>query len=270
VETTATDVLPEGRVKTSLKDCGPFLPIGISGAKDIVVRPWRMKEERDLGALKERFKDANIAQYIGMVLGTMCTRLGPHDFSAMDLKAKRLVINQMPMGDVFYAYIWLRKEALGSVLKTKIQCPRCSHMFEMDADLDTIEVICGASEVPFAWTHTLRHPVTIRGQEAQRFVMGVPLWDSLESLGVNGLNRGAGKAAVIASAIKSVGDQAVKLGSMDLDELSKADIEELSRGVEDNRAGPDMSMEGECPRCYSEYHSAIDWGFDGFFAVSSR
>ena len=107
----------------TIQERGPVLPLGIADSggnyhQDISVKPWRMKEERELGELRDQNKDANLAKYVSMVLSTMCTRLGPHDFTNMEFDHKRLVISQMFMADVFYAYVWLRIQALGCLLYT--------------------------------------------------------------------------------------------------------------------------------------------------------
>lgn len=267
---------PEGgRSKTTMGELGATLPLGtkdLNGVlqRSIVTKPWRLKEEKELGALRDRYKDANVAQYVSMVLGTMCTRLGHHDFTAMKPEERRIHIGQMWMGDVFYAYCYLRRDALGSDLATRVACPHCGHKFQLHANLDTLEVHTGDSIEAFQQTYKLRHPFTIRGKPVESLVLGPARWNALE--GITGrINTGTAKAALIRGSIHAIpGHEGVVLAPHELDELSKRDLEAITGLLDANVMGPDMAISGECPRCSESFRTSIDWGYDGFFGISSQ
>jgi len=267
-----------------LKEQGPRLPLGLvttdgSYAKDIAVRRWRMAEERELGDLRDKNRDANVAQFVGMVLATMCTQVGQHKFEGMKPEERRIHISQMFMGDVFYAYVWLRMQALGNELHLNLRCPNCGFKFPFTADLETVEVDVCEKLGDSLWEYKLREPFSIRGKEVTDLLMGPARWTSLENMqGVGGLNTGAAKASVILGSIHGIANwkdkegkpQQVALAESELDEMGKRDIEAITNRVDEHAIGPNMSVEGNCQRCRYQYKLAIDWGYDNFFGDSSR
>lgn len=266
---------------STVKDMGPVLPLGYQDSqgnlhKDFSVRPWRMKEERELGALRDNNKDATLFQYVGMVLATMLSRLGPHDFSqeGLDFNQKRLLVGQLTTGDVFYAYIWLRIQALGPELGVKFKCPACTTAVEnFVADLNSVEVKAAEDMEQASWEYELLTPFQARGKEVKVMMVGPPRWNSLEMLqGSSGM--GGAKPAVIRASIMGFGTrqeaEPIVITDRELDEMSKRDIETLIRQINDRTVGPNMTVEGKCPHCGHEFTMPIDWSYDNFFGDSSR
>lgn len=254
---------------------GPSLPLGITGVRDIALRPWRMKEEKELGELREKNRDQNMASYVSMVIGSMYTKMGPHVFETMKPEEKRVHISQMFMADVFYAYVWLRISALGSDMELKIACPFCGKKSQLTADLGTIEVKSVPELAKAAWEYSLKTPFTIRGKQVKSLLLAPPRWDSIESIPAGQtLNAGTAKAAVIRSSIIGLNgaEEAAPLADHELDEMSKLDIEKLTAGMEAHAVGPMMSLDTECQnvRCKSAVKMPIDWNYDSFFSSSSR
>lgn len=277
VETPAEPAEPTKSVL--LKNQGARLPLGVeSGSqyiKDIAVRPWKMKEERELGALRDNNKDANVAQYVSMVLGTMCTQLGPHDFTApsMKLEQKQLAIGQMFLGDVFYAYVYLRLQSLGPDLILNLNCPTCQNKIEnFAADLNSIEVKTCENLAAACWEHELINPISIRGNEVTHLVFGPPRWNALEML--KGQGMGVAKPAMIHASIHGVGQletaQQMVITEAELDEMSKRDIERVTKLIDEHHIGPSMAVEGKCGKCRRDFRLPIDWGYDGFFGDSTQ
>lgn len=262
-------------VKT-LKDLGGQLPIGMqegnSLVKDMLHKEWKLKQERELGEMRDKHRDANVAQYVSMILGTMYTALGSLDLKDMSLSDKRGKIGRMFMGDVFYAYMWLRCAALGTVLDTNITCPSCSFKFKQPADLNSVEVTCADDPADLAWTYKLLTPIDIQGQPITYFEMGPAKWRTLEGADISGgMNTGAIKAMIIRGSIAKVPEMTKGgLSESDLDELAKRDVEALTLDIDSHGFGPDMSLEERCPRCRHDYKVSIDWGYDSFFGGSSR
>jgi hypothetical protein len=274
--------------KSALKTQGPTMPLGLINAngaysKGFGVRPWRMKEEKELARLKKDNQGASLAQYVSMVLSTMCTSIGQYDFDSPDFKesaARRAIVSQMHMGDVFYIYTYLRREAIGNELPTKISCRRCGKEFEFIADLDTIEVRAADSLEPFCFTYKLKHPINIRGKQVVAFVCGPARWAAMESIAGNP-SEGAAKEVAILGSITSIvaanGEvaQAVLTGS-EIQELSKYDLEKITVLADKNFLGPNMALEldGSVPCRNCEFAEKrlipIDWRYDSFFSTSSQ
>lgn len=253
---------------------GPRLPLGIQlrgeTFQDIAVRRWRMKEERQLGELRDEHKDANLAVYVSIVLATMCTRLGPHDFDKMSLVERRLAISQMYLGDVMYAYVWLRIKSLGSDFHIKFKPPMAKEALDITADLNTVEVAGAESIEAAVWEYELADPIELRGHTVSKFKLGPVRWATMENVDQLGQseNLAVVKEAMLQASIFGTDQhEALHLTDSDLDELSKLDIERLTTAIDENSIGPIMKIDGEYRR--RPYSARIDWGYDSFFAVSS-
>jgi hypothetical protein len=266
--------------KALLKDIGPQLPIGLldhSGnwVKDIATKPWRMKEERELGILRDQNRDANLAQFVGMVLGTMCSKLGAHDLASINATERRVIVSQMFTGDVFYAYIWLRIQALGPELQMALTCPNCSTKFPYTADLNSIEVASVSRLEDALWAYEFKQPFSIRGVAAPKIQMGPARWNGLEMISAGGMNTTIAKAGIIRASIHAVPGKdgaliPIALADGELDDMSKRDLEEITASIDKHNIGPNMSIEGTCSRCRYQFKMPIDWGYDGFFGASGQ
>lgn len=260
-----------------LKDLGPSLPVGVlegksSLSKEMDHKPWKLKQERQLGEMRAKHKDANVAQYVSMVLGTMYKNLGGLNLDDMSLSDKRGKIGRMFMGDVFYSYLWLRCVSLGHIFETHVTCPFCNFKFMLPADLNTIEVTVADDIEACKWVYELQDPFEVQGTTITKFEMGPARWRALENgnLGA-GLNTGIAKALIIRGCIWGVPElQRGALSEADLDEMTKRDFEAMTAEIDARSIGPDMSIEETCPRCTSDFKIGIDWGYDNFFASSSR
>jgi len=266
--------------RTTLSELGPTMPLGIltpdgGYAKSFEVKRWRMKEERQLGELRDQQRGDSVGEFVASVLASMCTSVGNHDFEKLKHPEKLIHISQMFVGDVFYLYTWLRFKSLGEELKLSIKCPNCSNDFKFVANLTTLEVdTCDTLEAA-KWVYKLREPFEIRSNMVSELLMGPPRWTTLENMkGIGGLNIGTAKAGMILGCIIGIGNKSdaeqVVLSVNELDEMGKADIESITVQMDKNAIGPNMAIEGECPKCRSKYVMPIDWSYDNFFGASSR
>lgn len=269
--------------KSTIQAMGASLPIGTVGTtggkaiKDFTLRPWRMAEEKELGRLRAQHQDATLTQYVSMVLATMCMRLGAFGIESMKSFAeKRLAVSQMYMADVYYAYVWLRIQAMGPELALKLKCPFCRTDFNFTGDLNSTEVYVPTADGDKAleWEFKLSQPVSLRGKQVAGFRMGQPRWSALDTADVAQGDSGAGKALVINGSIRGfIGDDTeVVLAPDELDQvLVKRDLERLVVAIDKHMLGPVMSIEAECTaeRCKKTWNAPIDWGYDRFFSVSS-
>jgi hypothetical protein len=277
-----TDQNQEKIKTTTLGELGPVLPLGIrkdgTWHKSIVVKKWRLKEERELGRLKEEQRQSSMAQFVAMVLASMADTLGPHNFSSnIKHEEKLLHISNAYIPDVFYAYIWLRVKSLGNELNLNITCPnqRCNHSFPFAADLNTIEVRTAEKIEDAMWDYDLKEPFTIRGNAVKGFQFGPPRWSVMEGMkGIGSANTGGAKAELILGSIQNIvkenGEtEQLALAMHELDEMCKTDIERITKDLDVHAIGPEMAVDGKCPKCGQEFKSAINWGYDNFFGISS-
>jgi len=278
VEEKQQAATPESEAKEpqTVQQRGAVLPLGITDAtgnlhRDLAVRRWRMKEERELGELRDKHKDANLATYVAMVLATMCTRLGPHDFSKMKFEERCLILSQMFMGDVFYAYVWLRINCLGNVFPIEFQPGWSNKPLKIKADLWSVVVKSAETFDEACWRYELNDPIEIRGTEVKAFKMAPQRWASMEqhdAVGA-GANQGLAKLIIIKSSIHECEgiDGQIILTDDELDEMSKLDLERLTTLCDEKVLGPQMAVEGEHKG--RPFRAPIDWGYDNFFGISS-
>lgn len=266
-------------VRTTLEAQGPKLPIGVlqpdkSLIKDFGIRPWRMKEEKELGALRDERRGENVGKYVSAILATMCTRIGPYDFDEIkDFERRLIYISQMLMPDVFYIYFWLRYKSLGPILSMDITCPSCRNKLDFNGNIGTLEVLTAESLEDTRWEYRLRDPFPIRGKDAEGFVLGPAMWNAIETKqGVGQFNVGAAKSSIISGSIQSLigSDSPIAILEMELDAMSKFDLESITSLLEKRNFGPDLSAEDTCTKCKQSFRMSIDWSYDNFFGISSR
>lgn len=282
------------RGKTTLGQLGPRLPVGsivhaggtttvggivaTSGeplVKRIDARPWRTLEEKAIAKFKK--KGDNMAQHVTLVVACMCSEFGALTWPDMpakqsDVTERRVQLAQMSMGDVLYAYCYLRREAMGNIIKMNVQCPFCQHKWLFPADLDTLEVITVEHPDALYWTYTLQRPVDIRGKKVTGFRMGPTPWHSVEMAATGVITDATSKLAVLRGAIVGFVDnpQNTAMTEADMDYIHKRDLEGLVSAVDDMNVGPKMALELTCERCEKESLQPIDWRYDAFFSNSSR
>lgn len=261
--------------KTTLIELGPNLPVGVDWrgtfGKNIAVRPWRMREEKALGEIRDKNRNINVAQFTTIVLAYMCTKLGKHDFETMKLEERKVIVSQMFLPDVYYAWLFLRTQTLGPELHTKLTCPRCQSEFDFIADLNTTEVHTVDNPEKAKFNYQLMDPFEIRGKLATELIMGPARWSALENVRGGSLDTGTAKSAIIRGSIhKVIGHDELVLSPNELDDMSKRDLERLIGKLNTQSPGPDMSLESVCTSCGNKWDQDMDWGFDSFFGISSR
>jgi len=279
-QTKKTESKPEAasglKLKTiPLKEQGPKLPLGILGPsgeyhKDIAVRPWRLKEEKELGKLADENREVNVSEHVSMVLATMCTQLGPHNFDKIKFEERRVHIGQMYMGDVFYAYCWLRLQSMGANLSVDITCALCRNKFKFDANVESLEIATAKKVEDAQWMYELKTPIEIRGKQVPSLLMGPARWNTMEMMGTSTMDQGVAKAGIILGSIHKIGSEVITLADGELDDMVKLDIEMLTDHIDNNFLGPNMTIETKCEKCKRELVMPISWSYNNFFGFSSQ
>jgi hypothetical protein len=271
--------LPRARRIVKLGDLGARLPVGLTTdgviATRLGTRRWRTAEERQMGKLKK--PNASIVEHVGLVIACMCSEFGGWTWTDMPKNAdefsrRRVAINQALMGDVFYAYAYLRRETMGAVVNMRVVCPNCGKEQRVPADLDTLEVVTVDDPKALAYHYDLQRPVAMRGKEVKRINMTCPRWYAMETAVENGADDSEVKAAMLRSSIVGFNDDPAPIQTVDsdIDELYKVDLEGVLSVMDVNTVGPNMMMEGTCGKCRREYKQSISWRYDDFFGRSSR
>lgn len=263
--------------ETTMGDLGPQLPLGIKDATGVYhrgfsMKPWTLKEEKALSKLHEQGEDkVNIVHHVTSVLATICSQIGPYDFEKMKPAERKVHINQMWMGDVFYVYCWIRSQVMSNVVEMSLKCPHCGFVFDFNGDLFTLKVDTAKKEESCEWLFDLKTPITIRQKEVKQLRMGACRWAAMEGMGEQGIDEGTVKAGIIhQSVVEPIGIGRTPLADDELDGLVKGDFEALLAKIDKVALGPEMAVETNCKRCNKGFISPIKWTYKDFFAVSSR
>lgn len=263
--------------QTTLGEQGFMLPIGkVTPDKKLVkqfsLRPYRMKEERALAEFKNKSKTRlTLGIYVSQMLATMLESVGGTDFNQLSESERRLYVAQMFLGDVMYAYVMLRREAMGEIVGMSLPCGTCRQRLEFEADLNTLDISVLDDAEQLTWAYTLKQPLVFSGAPRGKFKMQPALWSSLEtkhSGDITGM-----RAAVICGSICGMEGipegQFAPVAEHFLDDMTKLDLERISSSIEYNSPGPKMGVEEQCPTCRTVMFWPIDWGTDSFFNGSS-
>lgn len=264
--------------KQTMADLGATLPIGIPSpdgtlSKGFKLRPFRLKEERELSILREKRHSPplTLGRFVSHVLAMMVEQVGPHNLQVMSEPERLLLFGSMAMPDVMYMYLQLRKESMGDDVAFKAACGRCKHEWDFTASLSTLEVRVVAAIKEVASAHTLVSGFPYKGEVRKVVKLGVPSWNTMEAQDVT--NEGAMKMAIIQAAI--TGMEGVKqeeftpLPPTILDEMTKRDAEVLAKVISERTPGPQLAVEADCPKCSHHMNHAINWSYDSFFSASS-
>jgi len=263
------------RVMT-MRDLGLSLPVGVPTPagldKGLGARTFSLREEKEIGRLRDKAGDASMAATVNAVLTVLLTRFGDKDFTKLKEAERASAISQAFIGDVYYAYILLRREALGQEIAFTVRCPACRRSTaNVMADLDDLDVRVVDAIGDASWEYELKVPIEVRSSVVRTLKMGPARWYAVESMPPQrGINVGAAKAAIIRASITGTDAANVVLTDDDLCSMSKRDVESVTKAIDANHVGPDMAVETVCPACGEDIRTSLDWSFESFFGMSSR
>jgi ribosomal protein S27E len=261
--------------KVELSFYGQKLPINIPGVeRTFSFKPWRMTEELKIGKLKGKKK--GIGVFVRDLFTEMLDSFGGKKWDQYDDAAKRQILNSMPTGNVFYMYLQLRYEAVGKELNFgTVRCPHCQHDHQnFRADIGTTTIRVKEDEESREFHYKLSKPFTVGEVNVTEVIIGYTPWDCMERFDErDALNEGAVKQKFLSASI--VGGVTEEAGRVKLDHgilvnnLSKRDLELLTKAVDDHNAGPIMGLELTCENCGQTNARPLNWTYDYFFSNSS-
>jgi hypothetical protein len=271
--------MPESKFEvTTLGKLGRKLPIGfIAGDKldkTLGLVDFKLKHERALARIRaEGISGIRYAQY---ALALLVSRMGPHSFTEQQPATNELVVSQMYMPDVLYAFFMVRREALGKDFAFNVECPRCTTdgkptLSPITADLDTLEVNLVTDPKQLEWTIELRDGVMIGGSNRKILKVQPPIWGQLDSEAQgSGIDAYQTLNILRASLVSVEGlETPPVLTDEDADEMSRYDVALIESSYEDNIPGPVMLLEAQCHKCRARINRPLNWLSPDFFSVAS-
>lgn len=265
-----------------MSELGPHLPVGFEvpgepRSRLFRLRPFRLKDEKHLGALREKGKGMTMGTFVNGVLSHMVQTVGPHSFDAMKERDRAMVVTNLYMADVLYMYLYLRYDALGAdePVAMQLKCPSCRSDFLFKGDLGSVKVRVVGDEVrTLRRTYQLRDGVAINGRQTNVLYLEPLKWSAFERPEFNVHNRAQREAATIRHSIVGCEGWDAKYPFIftdnDMDELTKYDLEGLVDDIEAHSPGPQMTIEAECNVCRTSFRAMMDWSYDSFFSRSSQ
>ena len=266
---------------------GPTLPIGVLTGnppmleKGFAFKPYRMKEERELDRIRNRKGGSSThpGKTVLDVLAYMLTEWGGDpEFSSRPYKHRVEAIRNAFMADVLYAYVWLRCEAMGSVLGMSVTCPTCSYEWNWQTDLEGLEIeVVDRTDQLVNKDYNLGTSILFGENEYDLLEVQPPVWAAVCDIKQNARRGGVGdiKAKMIRSCVRQAmctsNDKAmpVTMTTAFMDEMTKRDVESLAQFINDEFPSVDLSMLIECPSCGAENLNQVQWNWDFFFSSSS-
>lgn len=250
------------------------MPVGVDtggGARErgFGFKPWRGRDERIIGAMRDKNRSMPPGQFTTRVLAHFLTHWGGKSFDGLDDREKWHTLASSYMADVLYAWCALRRAALGDTFAAELACPVCRHRFEFDGDLSALPVLAADDDDNLRIPHQLKGSFEYLGKEASTLVLAPSRWVIYEALGKEGLNIGAIKLRTIAASVVAVDGVDARLAAEQLDDLTKLDLEELYTAIADNQPGPDLRIKTVCPACGMQIDRSFSWGYEAFFSATS-
>ncbi len=271
-----TQETPKNGIKeTTLKALGQSLPIGLEdGApRAFSFKRWNLRKEKELGEIRKKLPGSNLGDWVSILIGEMATQVGTHNLTSLNDAERRLLVSQMWMQDVLYAYFCLRYWALGNIMKIKMECPFHDFEFTWPGDLNTMKVRTVEKIEDLYWSMELEDPFTLRSMECKTLSLGPVKWSAVEQAELGRrVNHGKLKAVMVQASIREINGEPIAVAENELDEMSKRDLERLVAEIDDHACGPDLSLDVRCPdkKCDRRFVTSLDWSYDTFFSTTSR
>lgn len=261
-------------LKTTLRELGNKLPIEIKNKKDqfFKFKNWGMEEEKAIAKLKS--DNPNMGRFISKLMYLLLDTLHGEDFGGQEEKNKILIINQMPMANILYMFIYLRFDQLSEDIAMGFHCPNCQKLIKnWVADLGDLDVDCKINDWEETVTYKLKKPITLSkgDQLIDNLKLSVAKWDAMERADEKvATNDAIRQEHQLRSCLK--GSEGFE-GFLDplevINKLRKIDLEYIQKTISDHNAGPSIQAEVQCDRCQHKYLQMIDWSYDSFFGASS-
>lgn len=277
--------------KTTLGELGNRLPIYRVGQdkkpiekNEFTFIPWDMEMEEKLAEKQEKSKGRGtfINEMMCMLLDNFCGQ----EFQEMKPEERAVVMNQLEWSNMMYMYIYLRVEELGSNMSLNLMCPnpRCQQQLDnyvvdlkgLDVHVKEYNFEKKEADHPRVSTYDLVKPIILKdGLTISAINFDMSRWDYMEkSDNKDGINAGKLKMFMLKSSVVGFKNGEEKVTKF-LDpqqvfsRMKKIDIEQCTRFVADNNAGPVPLVECQCPKCETKWNRMLEFNYQSFFDSSS-
>lgn len=274
------------------KNLGHNFPIGINQGNQLV-KPFTINElgyekEKSIGKWKNNNRDKPNTTTVTRVLSLVMSSIGGEklnndlDGDSREALKDILMIRNLYMFDVFYAFLCARIEELGNEYISPWKCRACGLETTVKADLLDMDITCTDLIEDLTCSVDLVKGIKFRDGKIKKKVFISPIrWGDMEDkeISESGGDETLMKLFFISRALNGVEDFTDKEGNtlrivlteQELASLRKMDIEILHNAINKMNLGPSLLIEGKCPNkeCKLPYSENLNWDYDDFFSIYS-
>jgi len=288
IQESATPIPKDERLQVkSVKELGFNLPIGIvEGGKfkrGFTFNEYNYDLEKDVARFRRMNEQIPNTRIVTKVLSVCVNQLGGKPLipeEVTDPNQREIVamqkIGQLFMADVYYLWIRLRMEELGTEYKSPFACLSCRRQGEILTDMESMDVFCVNDPSILEKEVKLQKGLKFRDGSLKKTVTVNPVrWCQLDTPEMVNVASDpmSMKLHFIRHAITGIQgySEPVVLMDEEIGSLRKVDVEILSGAVNYTNLGPSMTLTGKCPNqeCKAPFTWPLDWDYDSFFSTIS-
>lgn len=276
-------------VRTTLKELGPNLPLGIGSAGKLIkpfeLRPYFTKFDRHLGEWKASnlsgySDEAMVSAQISKLLSMLCLSVGGKSFTLTEdgnsTPEAELEVLQWWYADVMYMYVYARLQELGPEIQAPASCPHRPCNWKTDAaifDFSEINVATVENIEDLHKWYKLAHPFKLRdGQTVLESVrIGPTRWTTMMKPGMLSGNLETVGFHAMQDSICGINgeDKVYMMAPSELDQLRKRDRVQIDLIADDVTGGVSFALTLPCPDCGGPIVNPLNWELSDFFSTSS-
>ena len=224
------------------------------------------KEREVLKAIESEPRLASSAQWqVFCTLAVMLSSVGSVEFDDnLTLKQKMAKVETLCLnvGDAFYMYTCIRRQAMGEEVKVRVTCPDCQTSNRYTLHLDEFEVQAAESPAELIKQVQLEHPVVLDGQEYKEAIVKAVNFSPRDAENLTSVEA---KCHVMAQCISFPGYEFPVSEELLMDQmaLQRRELFDLANSV---TPGISEDTTLACSNCERKIPFVISWEFPAFFA----
>lgn len=288
VQETPTQTPKDERLQVkSVRELGFNLPIGqVMGGefrRGFAFNEYSYDLEKDVARFCRQHEGIPNTRVVTKVLSLCLNQLGGEPLVSPSVQdpIQREVesmqkVGQLFMADVYYLWIRLRMEELGTDYRSPFVCLSCGHQGEFLTDMESMDVFCVKDPSILETKVSLFKGLKFRDGTVKKAVMVNPVrWCNVDTneMAAVGNEPNSLKLHFVRAAITGVEGMAepVSLTDSEIGSLRKIDVEKLAAAVNHTNLGPSLTLQGTCPNpeCKSPFTWPLNWDYDHFFSTTS-
>lgn len=258
--------------KTTLKEWGRQLPIGLNPGESKFVRDFEFREflfnvEREVSDAIQKANANSVSANATLVLSKLLTKLQGHPCDPANPEATQALLARCYVADVMYMWLWARYESMGNEFQMPFICAFCGNVEEPipTFDIGAIDVNVPDNPTELEAEFKFSQPYRIRGKDTKLFKVRPPSWSVFIGTSQANWNYKSRlfQASIFASDTEEGG---LTITEVELDAMKRKDYKGLEKAIDKIAAGPMLALDIDCKKCKKTNKRMLDWEYETFFA----